>query len=221
MANIENDDLRALSIVASGSEKPEVNEAIKTKLGIDDNDVKAWQMAQSESPEIRSAVENKISTKITDTREQIMTPGGLKASIYGGAQGASFGFSDEIVAGVKSAYEKVSRGGDFSKIYDKKVKKERDELKKLEEKYPLQFIAGELTGAFLVPIPGATALRGAKIGTKAVGKGAQLLAESALFSAGKSERDLLSAGFLKDVGEGTALGVGSGALLGKAGKSGR
>ena len=219
MAEFTQDDAKALDMLSSGRVDPQSAEAMKTKLGVDDDDVKAWGIAQTQEPKIQKQLRTEVVTKVQRSQSDFQgIPGGVKATLSGGAQGATFGFSDEIIAGARAGFEKLSKGGDFGKIFDKKVKEERDELKRLESKYPLQFIAGELTAAVLVPIPGATAFKSAKLLSKVATKGGKLIAEAAVTSAGKAEGEFGSTQFLKEVAKGTAFGAGAGALLGRGTK---
>jgi hypothetical protein len=222
MADLNQDDIRALDMVSSGQLSPENTEAMKTKLGLDDDDLRAWKISKThKDPNTRKTIQTEVVGKLQRTKESGQIeglPGGLRATVQGAAQGATFGFSDEILAGAKAGWEKISKGGDIGKIYDQKVKAERNELKQLESKYPLQFIAGEIAGAIAVPIPGATAFKATKLGAKVATKGAQLLGEAALTSAGKAEGEIGSAKFLKEIAKGTTIGAGSGFLFGKGTK---
>ena len=213
---VVSDDVRALDILVSGSQPQEINEQIQNKLGLNTDDVRAWQISKQSDPEMADRIQAKVLDKVRSFKE-LEKGDALKATIAGGAQGVTFGFSDELIAAAKTGWEKVTKGGDTKQIYEKKVKQERAELKRLEDKYPIQFIAAELAGAVAVPIPGARvagAGRIARIGAK----GARLAAEAALMSAGKSEADIMSKQGLEEVAKGTAMGLGGGLLLGKAGK---
>ena len=225
---VNDQDVRALDILAKSAFNPEYVKANKinendvkrvvSEMGVDYDDVRAWHIATTgkltpdESDEIKAKVLDKVRTQKTVEKNNI------DAFIQGGLQGLSFNSSDEAIAFGKALYQKAKKGGDFKKLYEDQVKKERAELKELEERFPLQFIAGELGGALLVPIPGATALKSAGVTSKLVSKYGLLAVESALQSAGKSEAEYLSKQFLEDVAKGTIGGVTFGALLNKGGE---
>jgi len=218
MASVTIDDIKALDIAASGKQPEETNMAILSKMGLDEEDLKAWSLSKSADKETSERLSTKVMDKIRTKKEASSGADAIKATVAGAAQGFTFGWSEEAIAAAKIGFEKLTKGGDVEQIYKKRVAKERDELKRLEELYPVNFIIGELAGAIAVPIPGATALKGATIAGKAIGKGAQLATEAALTSAGKAEAPLLSAQFLEETGKGTLMGTAGGALLGKAGK---
>lgn len=207
---VTNDDVRALDMISSGGGNPQELEQIKLKLGYNDDDVRAWQLSKTSNPEESEELKVKVLDRVRTRREsEADTP--IGATIAGGLQGVTFGFSDEIEAGLKAGVEKFQKGGDFKKIYESKVKKERAELKRLEEKHPIQFIGSELAASVLLPIPGSATFKGGK----ALHKLGLLAAESLATSAGKAEGEFGSKQFLEEIGKGTALGVGGGALLGK------
>lgn len=139
------------------------------------------------------------------------------------AKGATFDFSDEIAAGFKSGIKWATKGGNYKELYKKQLQKERGELKRLEQKYPLAFISGELTGAigssFLVPIPGTTGAKTAAMAPKLVRAGARLLPETIAQSVGAAEAEYGTKQFFKEVGAGTAAGLAGGGIMGGAGKA--
>lgn len=216
MPSVTAADERLINILASGKLDEQNAMKARTKLGLDDADIRAWRNIGNTSRDNAEAVRTKVLDKVRVNKgaDQELFSDSFKAGLAGAGAGVTFGFSDEITAGIRSGFEKVTKGGDLAEIYRKKVKEERDELKRLENRYPLQFIAGELAGALVVPVPGAAALKGAGI----AGKAGLLAAEAALTSAGKAEGQLGSKQFLSEVGKGTLMGTGGGLLLGKAGQ---
>jgi hypothetical protein len=209
MGKVTQADTKAIDIMLSGTESDETNFAIQEKLGLNDDDVQALRLSRESDPDTADAVRTKVYDKIRSTkdrRKDTQSRAGEKALV----QGITFGFSDEIAAAFDTLKEKAQKGGDIGEIFEKKVKQERDELKRLEKKYPLNMISGEIIGGLLIPIPGGQATGAARAG--------KLLGEAALFSAGKAEGPLLSSQFLEETAKGTALGFGAGAVLGKAGQ---
>ena len=71
------------------------------------------------------------------------------------AQGFSFNFSDEAIAGVKSIFS--------DKTYDELVKEERDDLNVAREKAPIEALAYEVGGAVLPALAAAPFTGGASI----------------------------------------------------------
>ena len=71
------------------------------------------------------------------------------------AQGFSFNFSDEAIAGVKSIFS--------DKTYDELVKEERDDLNVAREKAPIEALAYEMGGAVLPALVAAPFTGGASI----------------------------------------------------------
>jgi len=228
MANIVQDDVRALNILSSGQLEPSRANELQGKLGLDDDDLRAWQLSTTANPEMRDEIQAKVLDKVRTQKGDRDTA--LEAGVKGALQGVTFGFSDEIESGFMAGLDTLKGEGDFSKRYDERIKKEREELKKLEEKFPVQFISGELIGALAVPIPGTGAIRGTKAltklgllglekalvaGAKATPKLARLAGESALQAAGKSEAEFGSKQFFEETAKGTLLGTVAGGLLGK------
>jgi len=214
--SVSNDDVRVLDIIAKGELPSEQLESAMFKLGADEDDIRAWKLSKSPnlSADQRESVQIKVIDKIR-TQKQDKLSDEWAATVKGGLQGVTFGFADEIESGFRAGLETIKTGADFQKIYDKKVKRERAELKRLEEKHPLQFIGAELGASLVLPVPGAR-VRGAKVAGKMLQKFGYLALESAVQSAGKSEADIMSKQFIEDVAKGTTLGTVIGGLGGKA-----
>lgn len=227
MPVVNQDDVKMLDILISATDVPEEKkEELKTHMGIDDEDIKMWGIATSSkpaqgiTPEIQEELKVKVLDKIRTQKDVVKDPmisGEMKALAAGGIQGLTLDWGDEIAAGLTAGFEKIKNNKDFMETYEKEVKSNRAELKRLENKYPVQFIGGELAGALILPVPGS-ALRGGKVATKLINKFGMLAVESAIQSAGASEADYLSKQFIEDVSKGTAFGIAGGALLGKAAK---
>jgi len=131
--------------------------------------------------------------------EERKQPTQLGAFGRGIAQGATFGFSDEIVGLAESLFT------------DKSYEQARDESRAAnllaQEAFPKTMLAGELAGGLAsVVLPGGVIARGAGM----VATGA---ASGALAGLGYSEADTAK-GTAKDVAIGTAFGLGAG-LVGK------
>lgn len=136
-----------------------------------------------------------------------------EAALRGGAQGASFGFSDEITALLESAAT--------DKDYKTALEESRKAYKAAEEAHPGTTLAGNVVGGLLVPVPGVGAAVGAGKGLVGVGKMAAAGAlGGALAGAGTTESDLLSQEGLKDVAGSAALGGVIAPVVGKAIPSG-
>lgn len=141
-----------------------------------------------------------------------------KALGLGAASGASFGFSDELEAGAKSAVS--------DKNYDNLIKDIRNRNKKYEDTFPITSTVGKLAGGAGSMLLGGAALAGTKLAGLAAGMAADApvlstmatgAVSGALSGAGDSE-----ATNAKELAKDTLLGGGGGALagsiLGGAGK---
>lgn len=103
--------------------------------------------------------------------DQAMSGGGLEAALIGARQGVTFGFGDEINAGVRAAADWMG-GKPFGEAYDSRLAQERALLDQVRQENPISSTAGEIAGAAIVPIGGAVggatkaaqAARGAAIG---------------------------------------------------------
>jgi len=114
----------------------------------------------------------------------------LESATRGAAQGATFGFADELTGAaeaLKDSYDNNSLekfGDDYSKHRDES----REAYRAAEEANPLTSFAGNIAGGMLIPVPGANAaLKGAQ-GVEKAAKLAMIGAGAgALTSAGSSE----------------------------------
>ncbi len=123
-----------------------------------------------------------------------------ESAIRGVGQGASFGFGDEVMAGIGAGYAKAF-GGDatddssLSQLYEEGLKNVRAENKAAEVANPKTFIAGDIAGSLLLPA-------GAIGSAKTMGQIAKVGAGAGMIQgAGRSESD-------------TALGVVGDAAIG-------
>lgn len=129
---------------------------------------------------------------------------GKSSALRGAAQGATFGFADEISGAAEALWEKAK--GDpalFGRLYEKYRDESRAEFKRAKEENPKSFLAGEVTGAIgtaLVPgLGGASAAKLAGIG--------------AATGLGNSEAE-----DVEGIAIDTAIGGAAGLALGKAGE---
>jgi hypothetical protein len=134
----------------------------------------------------------------------------LETAAQQAAQGASFGFADEIEAGLRSVLGPEK--------YEAELQRIRERNKRGEETFPATAIASQLAGGVassLIPGIGAigTAARGAGV-AKTAAAGA---AGGALAGLGSSERESAE-DTVKDVGAAAAFGGVLGAGAGKLGK---
>jgi hypothetical protein len=142
------------------------------------------------------------------------TPYG-ESILRGAAQGASFGFSDELEGGAKAAYETAfgdKKLDDFKKTYQTERDLARSKNEKAAEDNPALYTGSEITaGVASSFIPGMGILNAGKGATTAVKLG-KAAATGGLAGLGLSNADLTKG----DVGgaiEDTAMGAGTGALV--------
>jgi len=136
----------------------------------------------------------------------------LESAVRGAAQGASFGFADELTGAaeaLKEAYETDDLGKLNWETYEKGRDESRAAYTAAEEANPMTSLAGNLAGGLLIPVPGANAaLKGATGAAKfaklaGIGAGA-----GALTSMGTSE-----AATAQDLGKDAAIGAVGGAVI--------
>jgi len=146
-----------------------------------------------------------------DSKPGFFEEGGtLKSAISGVAQGITFGFSDEIAAGLRTGF------GQFDD-YDEALAEQRARHTKSKEESPAAFTTGEVAGSLAAPVPGLGLAKAAttagKIGTgvaTGIIKGA---AVGAAEGAGRTENSLLSEEGLLDVAKGAGLGGALGGII--------
>ena len=132
----------------------------------------------------------------------------IESGLRGLAQGASFGFADELTGGAEALWEAAK--GDpatFGELYKRARDESRANYKTAEETNPKSYMAGQVGGAVgTALVPG---LGGAGI--------AKLAAQGAAQGLGSSEADLLE-GDLAGAARDTAIGGSIGAATGAIGK---
>lgn len=99
-----------------------------------------------------------------------------------GAQGATFGFSDEALAAAQAAKEGAATGGDFADLYQKYLALEQEKIKMSKERSPILGTAAEFGGAIL-PAVGASIASGGAAAPAAAGGLARILGRAALTGA--------------------------------------
>lgn len=138
--------------------------------------------------------------------------GAAYAGLQGGLQGATFGFWDELSAGLRSLAETK----DFSSIpaaYRKNVAAEREDLHTSEHQHPIASTLGQVAGGAataLIPGAGLASLGKGFAANAARGAGAGILA-----GAGASEADSIP-GVVSDAAKGGLIGGATGGFLGTA-----
>lgn len=108
----------------------------------------------------------------------------LEAGLIGARQGVTFGFGDEINAGVRAAGDWMS-GKPFGESYDARLEHERGLLDQTRQENPAASLAGEIGGA--VMMPGAAMKSGASVGANALRMGAAGAGSGALYGFGSGE----------------------------------
>ena len=130
----------------------------------------------------------------------------LESGARGLAQGASFGFADEITGGLEALYDVATTDkelSDLGDLYEQRRDESRANYKKSEEDNPLTYGAGQIGGAVGTAfVPG---LGGASLG--------KLAAQGAGHASGASEADNVG-----DLARDAATGAGMGLALGTGGK---
>lgn len=133
----------------------------------------------------------------------------IDSALRGAAQGASFGFADEITGGLESLFT--------DKSYEQARDESRANYKAAENANPKSYMTGEIGGAIASSfIPGLGLAKGATLAAN-VGKMGAIGAATGL---GMSDADLTKGDYLgaaKDTAIGFALGAGSEYGLSKAG----
>jgi hypothetical protein len=146
--------------------------------------------------EMKHEEEQEFLAQATKKADQAFdAPSKLESGLRGAAQGATFGYADEIAGAMESLIT--------NKPYRSARDESREAFKKAEESNPKTYMAGDL-GATLASsfIPGLNVAKGASL-AKAAAKTAGLGAAEGL---GRSE-----GGNLKDLAKDTALSAGLGA----------
>ncbi len=138
----------------------------------------------------------------------------LKSAAYGAAQGATFGFADNAIAGAKALASKLTnpQSAGLSETYDKELEQERQNIAKAKQDNPWTYTGGNLAGTALTSmIPGIGIAKGAGLASSLGKAGVQ----GALVGVGEGDRDLTDLpGVAEDAAKGGAIGAGSQAAFG-------
>lgn len=144
------------------------------------------------------------------------------AATTGALQGMTFGFGDEMTAGVETPFRVIGdmvtgRGFDPGRAYGEALTGARDYMEGEQARNPIGGMAGDVLGSLAtggaLAKGGLTLMNGAKSLPGLIGRGAaEGAAYGALSGAGRSEADDLT-GRLADAGGGAALGSATGGVL--------
>lgn len=137
----------------------------------------------------------------------------LKSAAYGAAQGATFGFADEGIAGAKALLSKLTNPqSSFGDTYDKEVADQRNAIAKAKNDNPMTYTGGNLAGNVATSfIPGIGIAKGAGLASTLGKAGLQ----GALIGAGESDKSITNPEALgEDVAKGAAYGAGTQAAFG-------
>lgn len=174
------------------------------------------------SSEVPQFDPNKPATEVP--KAQKITP--VESVIAGASQGISFGFDDEAIGAVRAAIGKAT-GDDqnYSDLYKKYRDEQRNFTKQAQQDNPWSFFAGNAAGTVgsAIAVPFGAIGEGATAAAR-IGRAATL---GGVTGAGLSENNPLDSptkafGFVKDVGEGAAIGgalQGAGEGLGTAART--
>lgn len=173
-----------------------------------------------------------------DTPEPAPEQGGegeeIKATLAGAAQGATFGFADEISALGETAYDVLKATGEeaiykgvsgvemnlaeIREQYDSNLKSTREEFDRLEAKHGNYYTGGDISGSILSGLAtgGSGALFG--LGAKAAIRTAGIAAvQGAAHGVGRGEARTID-GILEEAGMGSVYDVGGTLVGGAVGK---
>lgn len=107
---------------------------------------------------------NKLSNSTTPTTDVGMASGIARS----GLQGLTFGFSDEIGAGVGAAFDSVFSDQSFNDAFDKRVEDSRSKLKSFSKSNPKTALAADITGS-VAPVIASLLLTPFTSGTSSTG----------------------------------------------------
>ncbi|MCH5583105.1 hypothetical protein [Pseudomonas syringae] len=162
-----------------------------------------------------------------DPVKKLPDVGAGESFLRGAADGATFGFQDEILAGLDAAVQPLipvpengSSAGTWRERYDENVANQRDLLKAGSDQHPVASIAGGLVGGIAPALATGGLSTGATLAAN-VGRGAATGAVyGGLYGTGSAEGDLVER--LPEAATGAALGAALGgaipAVIGGAGK---
>lgn len=164
--------------------------------------------------QIKALIQSKYPDTAAPTAAAVTTApdrGMLDAGLRGAADTLSFGFDDELAAGLRTGFG-------FLGDYGKDVASTRERKAAAQEQHPIAFTAGQVGGALpTMLVPGAGVVRGANLAVK-IGKGILSgAAAGGLYGAGSGEGGLQNR--VRSAGEGALAGAATGAVLPLAGKA--
>lgn len=136
--------------------------------------------------------------------ERLNKTGSLGSFVAGASDAATFGFNDEINAGVDAFQQALSGQGSFSDLYGRNVGVERAVKDRLLDSRPLSYVGGQLTGGIALPV-GAGASGARELGLLGALQGGA-------YGAGSGEGGLVDR--LPGAATGAALGGAVGGTLG-------
>jgi hypothetical protein len=136
----------------------------------------------------------------------------LGATFNSLGQGLTFGFSDELAAGIAASFMAPLSDETFDDIYARQVEQERGLIKAGQEKYPWLSVGAEIVGGIPTGLglykAGTTVLKNAPRLARLMGIGA---VEGGIYGAGVAEEGGTEEGAVRGAGFGAALGpVGAG-----------
>lgn len=141
-----------------------------------------------------------------------------ESAMRGAAQGASFGFADELTALVGGAIDSMTSPVDFSTAREGWTSAIRRRDAEAQEENPMSFGGGVVGGSVLASlVPGGRVLDASRKATTA-GRLGTAAGEGAIAGAGFSDADVLSGEFVGDVAKGAALGTAAQGSLDAGGK---
>lgn len=172
---------KALAEMEDG-EAPEAPETSGTSL----EEYHAQLLAEEEEASAAEVVE---APKMEALPEEEDDGFDLGASARGAAQGLTFGFGDELSAGLAAGMGALTGQGDFSDLYSSTRDQIRSENTEASEVSPGSYAVGEMAGAVLSPMPGGVAR-----GAGAAARGSRLMQ---LAKAAKTAREAKALGAAK------------------------
>lgn len=141
--------------------------------------------------------------------EYIPETSSFEALSRGLAEGATLGFSGEILSGLGATKDVIMNNENFKKAFEKRLKEQTAEEKLAASKHPWLFGGGAVAGSLAIPIPGARLKAAGTLGKIGVGALKGGIAGAA-YGAGTAE------GGIEERLEGAATGGLVGGLAGGA-----
>lgn len=176
-------------------------------------------LSDEELKALHSSASKSKSEPIKETEPDTEPMSKTESGLRGAAQGATFGFADELTGGGESFMDLLGGNTDVMDNYKKHRDESRANYKQAEEENPLTYLAGNLAGGLAVPVPGIGAAKG--IGAMAK----QGAIAGGLFGLGTSEKEMTDPTDVKnltnaggDIIEGAGIGGLLGAGMGAVGK---